>query len=101
MAATETRRSRLTIDIPPELRRRIKLAALNRDISVGQYVVSILERTVPTTEELSGREGGWIPTLDDIERLNQVRGLGTQGRRFTDDSTDLIEQGRAERTSDL
>ncbi len=32
------KRSRITIDLSPELRRRIKLAALQNDLPIGEYV---------------------------------------------------------------
>ncbi len=40
------RRTHLIIDISPELRRRIKIAAAERDLSVREYVEQILESAV-------------------------------------------------------
>ena len=41
------KRSRITIDISPELRRRIKVAASQRDLSISEYLGNILEEHVP------------------------------------------------------
>ena len=38
------KRPRLTLDVTPELRRRIRIAAAEEDLSVRDYVVGILER---------------------------------------------------------
>jgi hypothetical protein len=32
------KRSRLTIDIPPEMKRRLRLASAQRDVSMHEYV---------------------------------------------------------------
>src|SRR2546425_4184135 len=50
------KRSRITIDISPELRRRIKVAASQRDLSISEYLGSILEENVP--EEVSIKQPG-------------------------------------------
>lgn len=42
-----SKRTRLMIDINPELRRRIKIAAARRDLSIKDYVERILEQSVP------------------------------------------------------
>jgi len=43
MAFTTKKRTRLTIDVPPEVKRRLRLAAARRDISMRQYVLEVLE----------------------------------------------------------
>ncbi len=45
------KRSRITIDISPELRRRIKVAASQRDVSISEYLGDILEENVPDEME--------------------------------------------------
>ena len=50
------KRSRMTIDISPELRRRIKLAALQEDLSIGEYVGRILEDVVPEEVSMAQRQ---------------------------------------------
>ncbi len=90
------KRPRLMIDVSPELRRRIKIAAADQDRSVREFVVGILEEAVP-----SGREGprGRSLTKEMINRLEQAR--RRVGRRFTAESTDLMNEARAERTAEL
>ena len=91
-----SKRPRLMIDVSPELRRRIKIAAANQDRSLREFVVGILEDAVPHgAEGLRGRP----VTKEMINRLEQAR--RRVGRRFTADSTDLINEARAERTAQL
>ena len=40
---TPVQRPRITIDVQPEFRRRLRLAAAQRDITVRQYVLDALE----------------------------------------------------------
>jgi hypothetical protein len=94
------KRTRLVVDVTPELRRRIRVAAAERDESVRDYVVGILERTVPRKEENDGAEGTPV-TTEMIERLRRTRESIMRGRVFTDDSTDLINAAREERTAEL
>ena len=37
------KRPRISIDVPPEVRRRLRLAAAKRDITVRQYVLEAIE----------------------------------------------------------
>lgn len=48
--SSDRRRARLSIDVEPELQRRIKVAAAARDISVRDYVADILERALAEEE---------------------------------------------------
>jgi hypothetical protein len=43
VTGTGTKRSRLTIDLPVEVKRRLRLVAAQRDISTRQYVLETLE----------------------------------------------------------
>ena len=43
MTITTAKRSRLTIDISPEVKRRLRLASARRDISMREYVLQALE----------------------------------------------------------
>lgn len=40
---SSAKRPRLSIDVSPEVRRRVRLAAAKRDLSVRQYVLETLE----------------------------------------------------------
>ncbi len=101
-AAPLTKRSRITIDISPELRRRIKLAALQHDLSIGEYVGDILEETVPKEENTTPPERHPV-TRDFLESVYRVRERIMQeskGQLF-EDSAELIRQQREERTQQL
>jgi hypothetical protein len=40
---TVSKRTRLTVDLPAEVRQRLRLVAARRDVSVRQYVLETLE----------------------------------------------------------
>ncbi len=86
----EQRRIRLILDIAPDLRRRIKVAAARRDVPVRTYVSSILERIVPGSEAPM--------TRDDVEQLRRVRASVMGGRTFDDDSADILREERHRQT---
>mgnify|MGYP002403276276 CR=1 FL=1 len=101
-AANKTKRSRITIDVSPELRRRIKLAALKKDLSVSEYVGSILDETVPHDTSMVQQRGRPI-TRESIERLRRIRKqiLADHNGQLFEDSAELIRQMREERTREL
>lgn len=43
MATTQAKRARLSIDVPLEARRRIRLAAAKRDVSICRYVLEAVQ----------------------------------------------------------
>ena len=56
--ATVTKRARLTIDLPVELKRRLRQVAAQRDVSLRQYVLeTIEERLAKDWVELAEQEG--------------------------------------------
>jgi predicted transcriptional regulator len=56
--ATEVKRTRLTVDVPAELKRRLRLVAAQRDISVREYVVETIEQQLASDwAELAEEEG--------------------------------------------
>src|SRR6266436_3617750 len=81
--ANTMKRSRITIDISPELRRRIKMAALQNDSSISEYVGDILEKNVPDEANVILEEEH--PVTPD----------------FFEDSAEMIRQMREERTKYL
>src|SRR5690349_19841924 len=50
MTISNERRARLSIDVTPELRRRIKIAAATREVSVREYVETILRQALEAEE---------------------------------------------------
>jgi plasmid stability protein len=95
---TNTNRPRLTLDIPPALRRRIKVAAAAHDLSVSDYVTRILDRAVPGGRALKKRADGAV-TVDTVRRSAALR--AEQAAPFADDSADLIREARLERNDQL
>jgi len=60
------KRTRLTIDLPIEIKRRLRLVAAQRDISVRQYVLETLEEQLARDwEELAELEGLLVLTAQD------------------------------------
>ena len=56
--STTAGRSRLTIDLPTDVKRRLRLLAAHRDVSVRQYVLeTIEERMAEDWIELVEQEG--------------------------------------------
>lgn len=96
-------RPRLIIDISPELRRRIKIAAAQKDLSIREYIEQILEQAVPPEEERVPQQEPRPMSHESLERLLRTREQiiqERQGRPFTD-STEIIRQMREERSQYL
>ncbi len=94
------KRSRITIDISPEMRRRIKIAALQNDLSISEYLGHILEEVVPQETSVKKREGRPV-TREAIERLRRIQEQimqDRQGKPFSEDSTEMLRKAREERT---
>jgi DNA-binding LacI/PurR family transcriptional regulator len=100
-AQNQSTRPRLMIDISPELRYRIKVAAAQNDMSIREYIEQILDQAVPqiTTSEQEHRP----MTQEAFDRLLQFHEQvkqNHQGQTF-EDSTELIRQMREERSKYL
>ena len=96
-------RPRLIIDISPELRRRIKIAAAQKDLSIREYIEQILEQAVPPEEASVPQREPRPVTRESIEKLLQARETTIQKRegRPSLDSTEIIRQMREERSQYL
>ena len=96
------KRSRITIDISPELRRRIKVAASQRDLSISEYVGNILEESVPQEMDLVEQDVHPIPSdiLEEVDRIRARVIRESKGHIF-EDSTEVLRQQREERTQYL
>jgi len=53
---TQPRRPRLSLDITPDVRRRLRLAAAKRDVTIRQYVLGAIEDRL--REDLGDEEDG-------------------------------------------
>src|SRR5258706_5511370 len=97
--ARNTKRTRITIDVSPELRRRIKMAATQNDLSISEYLGRILDEAVP--DEVSITQPKHPATQKMLEELMQVRdGILRErnGQPFVD-STAMIWQMKAVRST--
>lgn len=95
-------RTRITIDISPELRRRIRLVASQADISISEYVENILEKAVPDEINILQPQGHPV-TLEVIEQLRRLREQIFQenNEQFFEDSAEELRQQREKRTQQL
>jgi len=90
------------IDISPELRRRIRIAAAQKELSIREYIEHILEEIVPEEANLLQPEPRRI-THETIERLRKVRERIRKKHPDTDfgDSAEIVRQMRDERSQYL
>ena len=94
------KRTRLMIDISPELRRRIKIAAAQKDLSIREYVEDILDQTVPPEDAHTKKRQPHPVSRKSLQQLLQTKEQiiqDRQGKPFTD-STEIIRQMREEDT---
>ena len=96
------KRSRITIDVSPELRRRIKMAATQNDLSISEYLGRILDEAVPHEEDMAQEEWQPIPAniMEDVARVRERIIRESNGYIF-EDSAESIRQQREERTQYL
>ena len=93
-----TSRPRLTVDINPALKRRIKVAAAAQDLPVSAYIARVLEQAVPTADTVAKAPDGAI-TQEMIQRAAALR--AEQKAPFPEDSADLIREARKQRDAQL
>ena len=100
--ANTMKRSRITIDISPELRRRIKVAAYKRDLSISEYLGSILDENVPDEINLVEQDTHPVPSdiLEEVDRIHERVLRESKGHIF-EDSAEVLRQQREERTQYL
>ena len=100
--ARATKRTRITIDVSPELRRRIKMAATQNDLSISEYLGRILDEAVPEDVSLTKQERHPV-TPEYVQRVLQVREriIQESGGQLFEDSAERVRQMRDERTKYL
>lgn len=97
------KRSRITIDVSPELRRRIKKAATENEVSISEYLGRILEEAVPQEISHTVQEEYRPLTPEYLERIHRVRERiikESKGQAF-EDSAEAVRKMREERTNYL
>ncbi|GAC1568734.1 MAG: hypothetical protein NVS3B14_18960 [Ktedonobacteraceae bacterium] len=92
-------RIRITIDISPELRKRIKVAALQKNLSISEYLSNILEQSVPDEIIIAEQARHPVPPdiLDEVYRIREQVIRESKGHIF-EDSTEVLRRMREERT---
>ena len=92
----------LIINIHPQLRRRLTIAAAQSNLSLEEYVGRLLEQLVPpvtiATQERSGRLDR--RAVEDLKRYREEIRRTHPGQVF-EDSVELLRQAREERTREL
>jgi len=103
-AGKSKKRPRLAIDVDDDdLRRRVKIAAARRDMSVSAYVSGILAQNVPDEIDDIEQQGHPI-TQEAIDSLRQVHDeikRRRQGKPFEESTLEMLWRSREERTREL
>jgi aromatic ring-opening dioxygenase catalytic subunit (LigB family) len=92
-------KSRFTLDMNPELRTRLKIAAARRGVTMRQYSLSAIEQQLQR-EEIAVLASGSFDH-DAIDKAKALQQAVFGKRRLTDDSTELIRRAREERAGQL
>ena len=95
------KRVRLTFDVTPELRRRIKMAAVKANLTLNEYLGQVLDEGVPVEEDIMQTQHQERPvtrkTLDKVNEISQRIMKERNGKPF-ENTTEMIRQMREERT---
>jgi hypothetical protein len=67
-------RVRLTVDVDPELRRRVRMAAASKDQSVKEWLEGVLERELKRTDEDIAWMEGDLSRLGEYEPYEWAEG---------------------------
>ncbi len=100
--AEGNKRSRLTLDLPPELHLRLKLTAAHEHRTMREYVERLLDREVPPlpSPPASARDDvsrAPAATPETAERLRSMRHAIAHGHPFATSSVDVLREVREER----
>ncbi len=95
----KTKRSRFTLDLTPELRVRLKIAAVRKGITMREYSISAIEERLNRDELRVVIPGKF--TRQSLERARESKKALFGDRRLTESSADIIRQLREERAKQL
>jgi predicted transcriptional regulator len=84
----EVTRVRLSVDVDPELRRRVRMAAASKDQSVKEWLESVLERELKRTDE----DIAWMEA--DLSRLGRYEPYEWAEGELEDETPVRYEPGR-------
>ena len=92
-------KSRFTLDMTPELRTRLKIAAARKGVTMRQYSLSAIEQQLEKEGFDVLASGSFDHDAIDKARALQQEVFGK--RRLADESTELVRQAREKRASQL
>ena len=92
----------LIINIHPQLRRRLTIAAAQSNLSLEEYVSRILEQVAPPETSTAQKRGGRLDwaAVEELKRYREEIRRAHPGQVF-EDSVELLRQAREERTREL
>lgn len=102
-AGESAKRTRLIVDISPELRRRIRIAAAENDLSVKAYIERILDQAVPAQAQPHPPEPTvpQVPhAVQELLRFQAQLQHAHPGVAY-EDSVDILRRARAERDKQI
>lgn len=90
------------INLVPQLRRRIKIAAAQSGLSIQEYVERILEQVVPPETNSVQKQSRRLnrAAVEELKQYREEIKRAHPGQVF-DDSVELLRQAREERTKEL
>lgn len=88
-------KTRFTLDMTPDLRMRLKIAAARRGITMRQYSLSAIEKQLEK-EDIKVLAAGTF-NRGTVEKARALQKSIFGRRRLSDESTELIRQAREER----
>ena len=93
----DTKKKRLTLDLDPQLQRRLKVVAALKGISMRQYCQVAIDK------ELTRDEAQGLTTLpfshEALDRLAALQTEVLQGQSLPGDSTEFIREAREQRAT--
>ena len=93
------KRKRFTLDLDPEMQRRLKVSAALKGISMRQYCVSAIEKELAQDHDAVFQTPRF--TEKDLDELLALREEIFGGEMLPGDSTDVIREERELRTKEL
>jgi predicted DNA-binding protein len=92
-------KSRFTLDMTPELRTRLKIAAARKSITMRQYCLTAIEQQLDR-EDVGVLASGTF-NREAVEKASALQKSVFGKSRLADESAELIRQAREERASQL
>jgi predicted DNA-binding protein len=87
-------KSRFTLDMTPELRTRLKVAAARKGVTMRQYSLSAIEQQLAKEEAGVFASGSF--DRDAVDKAKALQRAVFEKRGLADDSAELIRQAREE-----